>query len=226
MAKFILGKKIEMSQIFNEKRDVIPVTLIEAGPCYVTQVKTKEKDGYEAVQIGFVKKTKRIKKSEKGKEFKYVREFRIMEHGTHNMEQSVSVVPVSVDGSAGKGVASADKQELKLGDEIKADIFEEGDIVKVSGISKGKGFQGVVKKWGFRGRSPSHGTKHEVRTPGSTGCRFPQHTLKGKKMPGRMGADRITVRNLKIVKIDKENNILAVKGAVPGNRGSLMEIRG
>ncbi len=214
MAKFILGKKIEMSQIFDEKRNVVPVTLIEAGPCYILQIKTKDsrkarsssssrrdepqgkKDGYEAIQIGFEKlKPSRVKKTQKQKAFRYLKEFR------------------------------GDITKYKVGDEIKVDVFEEGDTVKVSGTSKGKGFQGVVKKWGFHGRPATHGTKHEERTPGSIGSAFPQRVLKGKKMAGRMGADRKTVKNLKIIKIDKENNILAVKGAVPGNRGTLLEIK-
>jgi large subunit ribosomal protein L3 len=192
--KFILGKKIEMSQMFDEKGRVVPVTLIEAGPCFVTEVKTKEKDKYQAIQLGFVKKAKKIKKTEKGKEFKYLREFK-------------------------------DGDNFKKGDEINASVFQEGDKVKISGISKGKGFAGAVKRWGFKGkRSATHGTKHEHRTVGSIGSRFPQRVVKGKKMPGRMGSERTTIKNLKIVKVDKDNNLLMVKGAVPGSRGTLLEI--
>jgi len=194
--KFILGKKIEMSQTFDEKGKVVPVTLIEAGPCFITEVKTKEKDKYSAVQIGYIKKAKNIKKTEKGKEFKYLREFK-------------------------------DGGDLKVGDEINASVFQEGDKVKVSGISKGKGFAGGVKRWGFKGKlSATHGTKHEHRTIGSIGSRFPQRVIKGRKMPGRMGSDRTSIKNLKIVKVDKDNNLLMVKGAVPGARGTLLEIRG
>ncbi len=199
--KFILGKKIEMSQIFDEKGNVIPVTLIKAGPCYITQVKTKEKDKYESIQIGFEKlKDKKIKKSQKSKPYRYLKEFRNKELKTKN-------------------------QELKVGDKIDMSIFKEGDKVKISGISKGKGFAGGVKKWGFHGKPATHGTKHEERTIGSIGSAFPQRVIKGKKMPGRMGTERITVKNLKIAKIDVENNILAVKGAIPGHRGTLLEIR-
>ncbi len=194
--KFILGKKIGMTQIFNEKGKVIPVTIVEAGPCFVTQIKTKDKDGYEAVQIGFIRKLKKIKKTEKGKEFKYLREFRI-----------------------------ENPQQYKLGDEINVSIFKEGEKVKVSGISKGKGFAGVVKRWGFAGKSTSHGVKHEVRTPGSIGGTTPPRVIKGRKMPGRMGGQRVTIKNLEIIKIDKEKNLLAIKGALPGSKGTLIEIK-
>jgi large subunit ribosomal protein L3 len=195
--KFILGQKLEMSQIFKEEGKVVPVTLIEAGPCKVVQVKTKEKDGYQAVQVGFkkIEKKKKITKTMKGKEFRYLKEFR-------------------------------EGQDLKAGDTIDVSVFNEGDKVKVAGISKGKGFQGGVKRWGFSGRGASHGVKHEARTLGSTGSAYPQRVIKGRKMPGRTGYQRITVRNLEVVKIDKDNNIMAVKGAIPGRRGTLVEIRG
>lgn len=200
--KFILGTKLGMTQIFNEKGEAIPVTLVSAGPCYVTQIKTKEKDGYEAIQIGFLE-TKRIKKPQQGhlkkigKNLKYLKEF--------------------------KGVI--DISQYKVGDKISVSVFEKGEKVLVSGISKGKGFAGAVKRWGFRDRGPSHGVKKEMRTVGSVGCRFPQRVIKGKKMPGRMGSDRVTVKNLEIVDIDPENNLLAIKGALPGKKGTLLEIR-
>jgi len=197
--KFILGKKLGMTQIFDEKGRVIPVTLINAGPCQVTQVKTKDKDGYEAIQIGFErKKTKKVKKTEKGKEFKYLKEQRI---------------------------ENESKEQFKVGDEINVSIFQEGEKVKISGISKGKGFQGGVKRWGFSGRDATHGVKHEHRTLGSVGSSFPERVVKGRKMPGRMGANRVTIKNLELIKVDKENNLLAVKGAVPGHKGTLLEIR-
>ncbi len=175
-----------MTQIFNEERKVIPVTLIEAGPCLVTQIKTKEKDKYEAVQVGFLKK---------GKKFRHLRE-------------------------------ASDGNDLKPGDEINVSVFQEGDKVKIAGTSKGKGFQGGVKRWGFHGRKATHGVKHEERTIGSVGMTGPQRVMKGKKMPGRTGADRVTVKNLTIVKVDPENNLIAVKGAVPGPKGMLLEITG
>jgi len=195
--KFILGKKLGMSQMFDEQGNVIPVTLIEAGPCHITQVKTKEKDSYSAVQLGFIGK-KKTKKSEKGKEFRHLKEFMVDE-----------------------------KNEFKAGDEINVSVFEEGDKIKVSSISKGKGFQGAVKRWGFKGKkSATHGTKHEHRTLGSVGTSFPERVIKGRKMPGRMGHERTTIKNLKIVKIDKESSLIVVKGAIAGSAGSLVEIRG
>jgi len=195
--KFILGKKLEMSQIFDDKGNVVPVTLISVEPCQVTQIKTKEEDGYTAIQVGCekIEKAKKIKKTMKGKEFKYLKEQR-----------------------------ATNEEQLKVGDKIDMNIFKEGDIVNISGTSKGKGFAGVVKRWHFRGQFKTHGTKEKWRSPGSIGQRFPQHVIKGKKMAGRMGSDRITVKNLKVAKVDTENNILAVRGAVPGRKGTLLEI--
>jgi large subunit ribosomal protein L3 len=194
--KFILGKKIKMSQIFDKEGNCIPVTIVEAGPCYVTQLKTKEKDGYDAVQIGFEKlKEKKITKSKQKKPFRYLKEFR------------------------------DDPKNYQLGQEINVSIFKEGDLVSVSGVSKGKGFQGGVKRWGFSGRPSSHGTKHEERTLGSVGASTPSRVIKGKKMPGRTGGERVTIKNLEIVKIEPEKNLLYIKGAVPGSRGSLLEIK-
>lgn len=194
--KFILGKKIGMSQIFNKEGAVIPVTIIEAGPCFITQIKNKEKDGYEAIQIGFEKlKDKKVGKSQKKKPYKYLREF------------------------------IGDVSKHKLGDEININIFEEGDKIKISNISKGKGFQGVVKRHGFSGGPATHGHRHVLRTPGSIGSAFPQKVFKGKKMPGRAGGERVTVKNLKIALVDAKNNLLAVSGATSGPNGSLLEIR-
>lgn len=210
--KFILGLKLGMSQIFDEKGNVLPVTIIEAGPCEITQIKKEEtKDGYsaggdisskaryKAVQLGFQKlKENKVKKSQKQKPFRRLREFR----------------------------EDTDISQYKVGDSVNVSIFQEGDKVKISGFSKGKGFAGVVKRWGFHGRPATHGTKHEQRTPGSTGSSFPERVVKGRKMPGRMGYERVTVKNLKVVKVDPENNLLAIKGAVPGRKGTLLEIRG
>jgi len=204
--KFILGKKIEMSQIFDEKGNVVPVTLVEAGPCFVTQIRVNEKDGYSAVQIGFGQ-AKRVNKPRAGhlariknddlkfKNVKFLKEFRV------------------------------EKPEYELGAELKADVFSEGDEVKVSGLSIGRGFQGVVKRHGFGGASKTHGTKHALRQPGSIGSTFPERVPKGRRMAGHMGNARVTIQGLKIAKVEAENNILAIKGAVPGKRGTLLEIQ-
>lgn len=187
-----------MTQIFNEDGVVTPVTLIEAGPVTVTQIKTKGKDGYEAVQVGFGKEKKPNKpKSGHLKDLKPLK----------TLKETKTL--------GGK----------KRGDELDVSVFNVGDVIKVSGVSKGKGFQGVVKRHGFHGMPASHGHHHVLRHGGSIGQRFPQHTLKGMRMPGRMGGKRITARGLKIVNIDKENNLLAVKGALPGRRGTLLEIQ-
>jgi len=195
--KFILGKKIRMTQIFDKEGNQIPVTLVLAGPCFVTQIKTKEKDGYCALQIGF-EKLKKPKKSKIKKPFRYLREFRVEDE---------------------------ELKKFKVGQEINVSIFKEGEKVSVSGISKGKGFQGGVKRWGFSGRGASHGVKHEERTLGSVGASTPSRVLKGKKMPGRMGGERITVKNLEIVKVLPEKNLIAIKGALPGRKGTLLEIK-
>lgn len=195
--KFILAKKIEMSQVFDDKGRVQPVTWLEAGPVFVTHNKTKEKDGYVAVQIGFgAKKEKNIKKSQKKLgNYSFFREFRT--------------------GDA-----------INIGDKIDVTTFAEGDSVEVSGISKGKGFQGVVKRHRFKGGPRTHGQKHSEREPGSIGSTWPQRVIKGKRMPGHMGTDRVTVKNLKVIKIIPEKNLMAVSGAIPGPRGSLIEVRG
>ena len=185
--------------MFDKNNKMTPVTLISVGPCVILQKMGKEKEGYSALQIGFkkIEKKSKIGKSMKGKEYKFIKECRVQ-----------------------------DDEKLNVGDQIDASIFNEGEIVKVSGISKGKGFQGGVKKHGFHGRNATHGVKHEHRTIGSTGTRFPQHVMKGRKMPGRMGYERISVKNLEIMKVDKENNLLVIKGAVPGTERTLLEIKG
>lgn len=194
-----------MSQIFDAAGNVVPVTLIRAMPNTVLQVRTKEKDGYNAIQVGAqIRKSTRIAKPQRGhfKElgnFRYVREARLK-----------------------------DPAEVARGSVFDVSVFSEGDMVRVSGISKSKGFQGVVKRHGFAGAPATHGVKHAHRQPGSIGGggRAGGRVPKGMRMAGRMGGVRISVRNLKIVKIDVENKILAVRGAVPGKRGTLVEIRG
>jgi len=200
--KFILGIKIGASQLFDEKGNIVPVTIIEAKPNIITQIKTKEKDGYEAIQVGYDRKIKNqnLKIKDKDFKFRYLREFKFQ-------------------------VPSFKIQDYKIGDEIDVSVFEEGDKIKVSGISKGKGFQGVVKRYGFKGSPASHGTKHTLRAGGSIGDTNKARVNKGQKMPGRMGSNRVTIRGLKIVKVDKENNLLAIKGAVPGHKGTLIEVK-
>jgi len=193
--KFILGKKIGMSQIFDKEGNIIPVTIIEAGPCFVTQIKSEEKDGYEAVQLGFEKlKERKIKKSQKNKPYKYVREFR------------------------------GEISKHKVGDKIDVSIFAEGDKIRVSGTSKGRGFQGVVKRHRFSGGPASHGHRHVLRRAGSIGTSFPERVIKGRRMPGRTGGRRATIRNLKIAVVNPENNLLAISGPIPGPSESLVEI--
>jgi len=193
--KFILGKKIGMTQLFNEDGEAVPVTLIEAGPCKVTRVKGKNEDGYDAVQIGF-SALKKVKKSQRRSPFRYVRE-----------------VPGVFD--------------VSENDEILVDVFSPGEKVNISATSKGKGFAGVMKRWNFKGAATSsHGTKKTNRKPGSIGSMYPQRVFKGKKMAGRMGADKVTTKNLEVVNVDKEKNVIAVKGALPGKIGGMVIVRG
>lgn len=201
--KFIIGKKLEMTQIWKGDK-VIPVTRIEAGPCFVAQVKDKKTDGYEAVQLGFgERKEKNIAKPQKGHlskknlktTIKYLREFRCDENTL-------------------KG--------LNVGDVVSADTFEAGNPIDVIGISKGKGFQGVVKRHGFHGQKKTHGNKDQLRMSGSIGAGGPQHVFKGVRMGGRMGDEQVTVKNLEIVEVDIDKNYLYVKGAVPGARNGLV----
>ncbi len=199
--KYILGTKEKMTQIFDENGSAIPATIINAGPVTAVQVKTKDKDGYESAVFGFgEKKEKNIKKSQrKLGNFRYLREFRILPTTGYQLPTIGEVVDVSA--------------------------FEEGDAVRVSGISKSKGFQGVVKRHGFHGGPRTHGQKHSEREAGSIGSTGPQKVFKGVRMAGKMGGDRVTVKNLKVVKIDKENNQILISGAIPGRRGTLIEIR-
>lgn len=190
-----------MSQTFKGGK-VIPVTVLEAGRCVVIQIKTREKDRYNAVQVGFGKvEPRKLTKPERERlkalgYFRYLCEFKV------------------------------DKpEEYKKGQTIDVSIFSEGDKVKVSGTSKGKGFAGVVKRFGFKGSPATHGTKHTLRAGGSIGAGFPEHVFKGMKMPGRMGGKRATVRDLEVISVDKEKNMLVVKGAVPGSRNGLVEVR-
>ena len=203
MKKAILGKKIGMTQIFDEKGRAIPVTVVEAGPCTVVQIKTKDSDGYEAVQLGFGEvKEKKLIRPIKGHftkanitPKKHLREFRLEEISCN------------------------------VGDEIKVDIFNKGETVDVTGTSKGKGFQGVIKRHGQSRGPMGHGSMYH-RRPGSMGSTStPGRVFKGKKLPGHMGVEKVTVQNLEIVKVDLDKNAILIKGSVPGNKGSILKIR-
>lgn len=206
MAKGILGKKLGMTQIFDEQGTLIPVTVIEAGPCTVVQKKTAEKDGYEAVQLGFGEKRERLfNKPLKGhfdkagvKPRRYLKEFRLDQ--------------------------ADELSSLNVGDEVKVDIFTEGEKVDITGITKGKGYQGPIKRHGFAKGPMSHGSKYH-RGIGSLNSVDPARVFKGRKMAGRMGGVKRTVQNLEIVKVDSERNLLLVRGAVPGVKGSLVTVR-
>ena len=200
--KFMLGTKGRMTQVFDDKGEVSAATIITAGPMTVTQVKGKEKDGYEAVQIGYgAKKEKNAAKPQlghaKGVPFRYFREIR-------------------------------DGAKAEVGSIIDVSVFAPGDVVEVSAISKGKGFQGVVKRHGFRGGPRSHGQKNKERSPGSIGGagRAGGRVAKGMRMAGRMGGDTVTVKNLRVLQVDAATNTLLISGAVPGHPGTLVEIRG
>jgi len=201
----IIGKKIGMSNIFNANGEIVPVTVILAGPCKVVNVRTKEKDGYEAVQLGFgEKKEKNISKPVLGQLKK------------NNLTAVAVLKEIKFNNSA----------EFKIGDEVKADLFKEGDIIKAKGKSKGKGFQGVMKRHNFGGvGGTTHGQSDRLRAPGSIGSSsFPSRVFKGQRMAGRMGFENVTISNLKVVKVLPEENIILVKGAVHGAINSYVEL--
>lgn len=203
MKKGILGTKVGMLQIFDESGKVVPVTVIQAGPCVVTQKKTTDQDGYEAIQLGYTPaKDNQINKPLKG----------------HFAKQGVSPMRHL------KEIRLEDASVYELGQEIKADIFAEGDLVDVTGISKGKGFQGSIKRHGFSRGPMAHGSKYHRRN-GSLGAKGPARVFLGRKGPGRMGGDQITIQGLKIVKVDPEKNLILVRGAVPGAKKSIITIR-
>src|SRR5699024_2960809 len=220
MKKAILATKVGMTQIFNEDGVLTPVTVLQAGPCVVTQVKTVENDGYDAVQVGFVdKKDKIINKDKSGK-----KEI-VHRHGLTKAEQG-HFAKAGVSGKRYvKEFRFENAQEYAPAQEIKADIFEVGDKVDATAISKGKGFQGAIKRHGQHRGPMAHGSKFH-RHAGSNGASSdPSHVFKGKKMPGHMGHEKVTVQNLEIVRVDAENNLLLVKGAVPGPKKSLVTIK-
>ena len=204
MKKGIIGRKLGMTQIFDEKGNVIPVTLIEAGPCVVAQKKTVENDGYEAVQLGFGDATaKSLKKPLTG----------------HFKKADVALKKTL------KEFRLEDISTLNVGDIVKADIFAEGDYVDVSGISKGKGFAGTIKRWNNSRIKETHGSGPVHRHAGSMGaCSSPSRIYKGKGMPGHLGAEKVTIQNLTVVKVDAENNLIAVKGAIPGPKNGVVTV--
>lgn len=203
MDKAILGKKIGMSQIFTTSGQVVPVTVVEAGPCQVSQIKTVEKDGYSSVQLAFVDtRESKLTKAEAGhlkkanvSPKKYLKEFKIPTEG------------------------------LALGNEIKCDVFKEGDKVDVSGYTKGRGFTGVIKRWNFHRLKMTHGTGPVHREPGSLSANSdPSRVFKNRKLPGQYGNEKVTIQNLEIAKVDTERNLLLIKGAIPGAKGSVVTI--
>ena len=219
MKKAILATKVGMTQIFNADGVLVPVTVLQAGPCYVTQIKTVDNDGYSAVQVGFVdKKEKVVTKDANGKkEIKH-------RHGVNKAEKG----HFDKAGVSGKRFVREFKfdnaEEYNLADVIKADIFAEGDKIDATAISKGKGFQGAIKRFGQHRGPMAHGSKFH-RHQGSNGaCSSPSKVFKGKGMPGHMGSVKVTVQNLEVVRVDAENNLLLVKGSVPGPKKSLVTI--
>ena len=205
MQKAIIGKKIGMTQIFDEKGRVVPVTVVEAGPCVVTQKKTVENDGYEAIQVGFGdQKPQRVSKP-------------LMGHFNKG-----NVAPKKIL----KEFRLADCSAYNVGDLIKADVFASGDKIDVTGTSKGKGYAGVIKRWSFHRLKETHGSGPVARHGGSNGAiSDPSRVWKGKKMAGHLGAEKVTVQNLVVVKVDAENNLIAVKGAIPGPNGGTVVLR-
>ncbi|MCQ2460627.1 MAG: 50S ribosomal protein L3 [Clostridia bacterium] len=205
MQKGLIGKKIGMTQLFDEKGNVVPVTVIEAGPCAVTQKKTVENDGYDAIQLGFGDvKVQRVNKPMQG----------------HFAKADVAPKKVL------KEFRLDDCAALNVGDILKADTFEVGDRVDVVGTSKGKGTAGAIKRWNFGRLKETHGSGPVVRHAGSLGaCSDPSRVFKGKKLAGHLGAERVTIQNLDIVKVDAENNLIAIKGAIPGPKGGIVVLK-
>ena len=205
MQKALIGKKIGMTQIFDANGKVVPVTVVEAGPCSVVMKKTVENDGYEAVQLGFGDiKVQRVNKPMKG------------HFDKANTAPKKALREFKLD----------DQASVNVGDILKADIFAQGDLVDVVGTSKGKGTAGVIKRWNFSKLKATHGTGPNARRGGSIGaCSDPSRIYKGKKMAGHLGHERVTVQNLDIVKVDAENNLIAIKGGIPGPQGGLVIIK-
>ena len=220
MKKAILATKVGMTQIFNEDGSLVPVTVLQAGPCVVTQVKTNENDGYEAVQVGFAEKKERTVNKDKNGNREYVHRHGVNKALKGHFDKAGTSTKRYV-----REFKFENSAEYALGQEIKADIFAEGDKVDATAISKGKGFQGAIKRYGQHRRPMKHGSKFH-RHQGSNGaCSSPSRVYKGKGMPGQMGHVKVTVQNLEVVRVDAENNLLLVKGAVPGPKKALVTIK-
>jgi large subunit ribosomal protein L3 len=207
--KALLGRKLGMTQLFDDNGNVTRATVVEAGPCVVTQIKTTEQDGYAAIQIGFGA-DKRAAKPQIG-------------HATHDGATPKQLREVRLEQDLTAEVEG--EATLKVGEQIKVDSFELGDAVEVTGTSKGKGFAGTIKRHNFHRGPKTHGS-HNYRQPGSIGSMYPQHVFKGIRMAGRMGGERVTVKGLKVVRIDADKNLLAISGAIPGPRKGIIMIRG
>lgn len=219
MQKAIIGKKIGMTQIFDEKGNVIPVTVVEAGPCVVSQKKTLENDGYASIQMGFGDIKLKYKKGSRSEKFDNKPKNITLALQGHFAKADVAPKKIL------KEFRFDDIDAFNVGDVIKAEIFAEGDKVDVTGKSKGKGYAGVIKRWNFRRLKESHGSGPVARHGGSLGaCSTPSRVWKGKKMAGHLGCEKVTVQNLTVVKIDNENNLIAIKGAVPGPNGGTVTI--
>ena len=219
MKKAIIGKKIGMTQIFDEKGNVIPVTVIEAGPCVVSQKKTLENDGYNSIQLGFGDIKLKYKKGTRSAKFDEKPLNITMPMQGHFAKADVAPKKTL------KEFRLEDIEAYNVGDIIKAEVFASGDKVDVTGISKGKGYAGVIKRFNCHRLKETHGSGPVVRHAGSNGaCSDPSRVFKGKKLPGHLGAEQVTVQNLEVVKIDNENNLIAIKGAVPGPNGGIVSI--
>lgn len=204
MISGLLGRKVGMTQVFMPDGSLIPCTAIEVGPCWVVQIKTRARDGYDALQVGYLAKRKGTNKPQRG------------HFNTHNVQPVRYLREFKATG----------EKALAEGETLTVEIFQEGERVDVAGTTKGRGFAGVVKRHGFAGNPGSHGTHETFRGPGSVGsAAHPSHTPKGKRLAGHYGVDRRTVRNLVVVRVDKNRNLLFVKGAIPGSRGGLVEVR-
>jgi large subunit ribosomal protein L3 len=201
MAEGLLGKKVGMAQVYTEKGEVVPVTVLEVGPCFVTQIKTSDKEGYAAIQLGF-EESKRLNKPERG----HLKNLPTLRHL--------------------REVRASNSADYKIGQKLNVTLFTVGDLVDVSGVSKGKGHAGVIKRHHFRGSATTHGASDRVRRPGSSGATTtPGRVLRGLRMAGQMGNANTTILNLEVIKVDQERNVLAIKGTVPGANGSLVYVR-